>query len=116
MTKIKIDDSLDQDKSAIDDVVKDALDIQARKFAALLASSDVDQNVQDALVASLQYLSLEQILHLVNLLEAKHSSFQMQNTEQEVIQKIQKIVDDFLAHQDVRDKELISKINALATT
>jgi hypothetical protein len=90
------------------------LDLMAKKFAYLLASSDMEEELQEAFITALPHLSLEQITHLVAMLEAKYAASKTQSLDEELKGKLEAIAKSFNDRQTAREDELIASLNNVA--
>ncbi|MCA9355555.1 hypothetical protein KC865_03340 [Candidatus Kaiserbacteria bacterium] len=92
------------------------LDFLAKKFALLLAISDLDEEIQEALISALPHLKLSQIINLVNKLEAKYANSKMTTLDEEMEAKLKQITDSFYQRQADRDEELQKELSNLSAT
>lgn len=87
----------------------------AQKFALLLATSDINEEMQDALITALPHLELEQIVNLVNKLETKFLISATSGLDEELRQELEAVMVEFTERQTSREQELIDKIQRLNT-
>ena len=92
------------------------LDFLAKKFAVLLTESNLDLEVQEALMSSIPHLEPEEMFELVSILEAKYTTSKTVILDNELKTTLAKVADQFTARQQARDAALVKELNNLAET
>lgn len=88
-------------------------EILAKEFAALLIASDIDEENQKILIDSLAYLTLEEIIDLIGILEAKYVVGETESLDSALVKKLQQTADAFIGEEEKIDAETVKKIESL---
>jgi hypothetical protein len=87
----------------------------AKKFALLLTESGLAEDVQDALLEALSYLEMEQILHLIAVLEAKYVVSKNKKVEADLVKKLEVVANEFAVRQKNRNDVLLRNLQTLSS-
>ncbi len=93
--------------------IRENLEIQAKKMALLLYDSTMPDDIKEAWIALLPWMSLGQMDKLLNILEAKYLDGQTKDIDEKYKDKLKEVAEKFEKEQYENDKKLLEQINKL---
>ncbi len=93
---------------------EEKLSLLAKEFATLLASSDLDDEIQTTLINLLPFMEPHEILNVVSSLEAKYTNSATSHLDDFLEYELKDTLNKFNYRQEARNRELIQKLNQLA--
>jgi uncharacterized protein YpuA (DUF1002 family) len=84
----------------------EAIKDQGKKLGFLLKRVDIPEEVKQELASLVQYMSPEQIDRLVEVLEVRHGMERTADTDKELKENLERIVQDFQQQREQLNKDL----------
>lgn len=93
--------------------IEESVNFLAQKFSLLLATSSLPEERQQEILAKLPELNLEQLIDLVEALEADYTNSQTTELDTDLENTLSRVVDNFSATEKALDDDLIKKLSTL---